>query len=115
MEVSQGVPGIAQQGKKKKKRSIYRSLHHSLKMLGYLEKLQERVLYTGTYSFIYIVRGDGEAPLEMGAYLGELTDELGVDSIQTQAGKIVLQGSQRLAHAVCWSTLTANDFHLKNS
>ena len=51
-----------------------------LKLHSYLERLQENVLYINT-SLIYVVK-DGETPLELGNYLGDLTDELGGDSIQ---------------------------------
>lgn len=50
-----------------------------LKMYDYLERLQERVLYTD--SLIYTVK-EGESPLELGDYLGQLTDELNGDNIQ---------------------------------
>lgn len=46
-----------------------------------MERLQERVLYIDTDSLIYVVR-EGETPLELGNYLGDLTDELGGDTIQ---------------------------------
>ncbi|XP_077361782.1 uncharacterized protein LOC144006673 [Festucalex cinctus] len=52
-----------------------------LKMYAYLERLQSSVLYTDTDSLVYVVK-DGESPLELGDYLGDLTDELGGDSIQ---------------------------------
>ncbi|XP_058243434.1 uncharacterized protein LOC131351826 [Hemibagrus wyckioides] len=52
-----------------------------LKMYDYMERLRERVLYTDTDSLIYVVK-EGEMPLELGNYLGELTDELDGDSIQ---------------------------------
>ncbi|KAM9364765.1 uncharacterized protein KZ484_010936 [Pholidichthys leucotaenia] len=55
--------------------------HVHLKLYGYLEKLQERVLYIDTDSLIYVVK-NGEMPLELGNYLGDLTDELDGDTIQ---------------------------------
>ena len=61
--------------------AAFTTAYTRLKLYGYLEKLQHRVLYTDTDSLIYVVR-DGESPLELGNYLGELTDELGGDTIQ---------------------------------
>ena len=61
--------------------AAFTTAYARLKMYGYLERLQERVLYTDTDSLIYVVK-EGEASLELGAYLGQLTDELGGDSIQ---------------------------------
>ncbi|CAG5950726.1 unnamed protein product [Menidia menidia] len=46
-----------------------------------LERVQEKVLYIDTDSLIYMVK-DGDAPLELGNYLGDLTDELGGDTIK---------------------------------
>ena len=61
--------------------AAFTTAYARLKMYGYLERLQERVLYTDTDSLVYVVK-EGETPLELGAYLGQLTDELGGDSIQ---------------------------------
>ncbi|XP_032426592.1 uncharacterized protein LOC116724909 [Xiphophorus hellerii] len=41
----------------------------------------DKILYIDTDSLIYVVK-DGESPLELGNYLGDLTDELGGDTIQ---------------------------------
>lgn len=61
--------------------AAFTTAYARLKLYSYLEKLQERVLYIDTDSLIYVVR-EGESPLEVGNYLGDLTDELGGDSIQ---------------------------------
>ena len=61
--------------------AAFTTAYAHLKLYGYLEKLQHRVLYIDTDSLIYVVR-DGESPLELGNYLGDLTDELGGDTIQ---------------------------------
>ncbi|GAA6228947.1 uncharacterized protein LOC109143113 isoform X1 [Lates japonicus] len=61
--------------------AAFTTAHARLKLYSYLEKLQERVLYIDTDSLIYVVK-EGETPLELGNYLGDLTDELGGDSIQ---------------------------------
>ncbi|XP_061764740.1 uncharacterized protein LOC133557872 isoform X1 [Nerophis ophidion] len=60
--------------------AAFTTAYARLKMYGYLEGLQERVLYTDTDSLIYTVN-EGEVSLETGSYLGDLTDELGGDSI----------------------------------
>lgn len=49
-------------------------------MYEYLEQLKERVLYTDTDSLVYLVR-NGESELQLGDYLGCLTDELKSDTI----------------------------------
>ncbi|XP_051800711.1 uncharacterized protein LOC127532721 isoform X1 [Acanthochromis polyacanthus] len=61
--------------------AAFTTAHARLKLYSYLEKLQERVLYTDTDSLIYVVK-KGETPLVLGNYLGDLTDELEGDSIQ---------------------------------
>lgn len=57
-------------------RAAFTTAYACLKLCGYLERFQHRILYTDTDSLIYVVR-DGETPLELGNYLGDLTDELG--------------------------------------
>ncbi|TWW60970.1 hypothetical protein D4764_05G0010600 [Takifugu flavidus] len=59
----------------------FTTAHARLKLYSYLEKLQDRVFYIDTDSLIYLVK-EGEKPLELGNYLGDLTDELDGDSIQ---------------------------------
>ena len=61
--------------------AAFTTAHGRLKLYDCLEKLQERVLYIDTDSLIYVVK-EGETPLEVGNYLGDLTDELDSDSIQ---------------------------------
>ncbi|TWW56103.1 hypothetical protein D4764_08G0000900 [Takifugu flavidus] len=61
--------------------SAFTTAHARLKLYSYLEKLQDRVFYIDTDSLIYLVK-EGEKPLELGNYLGDLTDELDGDSIQ---------------------------------
>ncbi len=61
--------------------AAFTTAYARLTMYRYLERLRERVLYTDTNSLIYLVK-EGETPLELGDYLGQLTDELGSDSIQ---------------------------------
>ncbi|XP_024117194.2 uncharacterized protein LOC112138787 [Oryzias melastigma] len=52
-----------------------------LKLYAYLERLQDRVLYMDTDSLIYSAK-EGQPLLELGPYLGDLTDELNGDVIQ---------------------------------
>ncbi|TWW53912.1 hypothetical protein D4764_0165560 [Takifugu flavidus] len=61
--------------------AAFTTAHARLKLYSYLEKLQDRVFYIDTDSLIYLVK-EGEKPLELGNYLGDLTDELDGDSIQ---------------------------------
>jgi hypothetical protein len=56
--------------------AAYTTAQARLKLYSYLEKLNERVLYFDTDSVIYSTK-PGEAQLELGDALGELTDELG--------------------------------------
>ena len=51
-----------------------------LKLLTYLEKVGDRVLYYATDSIIYVSR-PGEYQIPLGDYLGEFTDELDGDFI----------------------------------
>ncbi|KAG8009277.1 Ferric-chelate reductase 1 [Nibea albiflora] len=52
-----------------------------IKLYSYLEQVQENVLYMDTDSLIYVVK-EGDTPLKLGNYLGDLTDELDGDTIQ---------------------------------
>ncbi|CAI5685429.1 unnamed protein product [Oreochromis niloticus] len=61
--------------------AAFTTAYARLKLYEYLEKLQRNVLYTNTDSLIYVVK-EGEEPLELGNYLGDLTDELDGDTIQ---------------------------------
>lgn len=61
--------------------AAFTTAYACLKLYEYLEKLQRNVLYTDTDSLIYVVK-EGEEPLELGNYLGDLTDELNGDTIQ---------------------------------
>ncbi|CAI5679595.1 unnamed protein product [Oreochromis niloticus] len=61
--------------------AAFTTAYARLKLYEYLEKLQRNVLYTDTDSLIYVVK-EGEEPLELGNFLGDLTDELGGDTIQ---------------------------------
>lgn len=61
--------------------AAFTTAHARLRMYGYLERLQGRVLYTDTDSLIYTVK-EGETALPLGKYLGDLTDELDGDTIQ---------------------------------
>ena len=61
--------------------AAFTTAYARLKLYDYLERLQRNVLYTDTDSLIYVVK-DGETPLELGNYLGDLTDELAGDTIQ---------------------------------
>ncbi|KAK2848567.1 hypothetical protein Q5P01_008401 [Channa striata] len=55
--------------------------HTRLKLYSHMEQLERRVLYYDTDSLIYTTR-QGETPLPLGNYLGDLTDELNSDSIK---------------------------------
>lgn len=61
--------------------AAFTTAHARLKLYSYLEQLKERILYIDTDSLIYVVK-NGETPLELGNYLGDLTDELDGDTIQ---------------------------------
>ena len=52
-----------------------------LKLYSYLHRLQEQVLYYDTDSVIYKWK-EGQPQIEIGDYLGEMTDELDGDVIQ---------------------------------
>lgn len=60
--------------------AAFTTAYARLKLYGYLERVGENVLYIDTDSLIYVVK-EGESPLELGNYLGDLTDELGGDTI----------------------------------
>lgn len=51
-----------------------------LKLYAELEKLNEQVLYYDTDSVIYSCK-EGEVKVPTGVFLGQMTDELGGDSI----------------------------------
>lgn len=61
--------------------ATFTTVYAHLKLYGYLEQLQENVLYTDTDSLIYVVK-NGQIPLKLGNYLADLMDELGSDIIQ---------------------------------
>ncbi|XP_034080793.1 uncharacterized protein LOC117551842 isoform X1 [Gymnodraco acuticeps] len=61
--------------------AAFTTAYARLKLYSELEKLQRRVFYYDTDSIIYVTR-QGESPLPMGVYLGDLTDELGGDTIK---------------------------------
>ena len=61
--------------------AVFTTAYARLKLYSELEKLQHRVFYYDTDSIIYVTR-HGETPLPMGVYLGDLTDELGGDTIE---------------------------------
>jgi len=61
--------------------AAFTTAYARLKLYSELEKLQHRVFYYDTDSIIYVTR-PGETPLPMGVYLGDLTDELGGDTIK---------------------------------
>lgn len=73
--------------------AAFTTAYARLKLYDYLERLQHNVLYIDTDSLIYIVK-DGKSPLELGNYLGDLTDELGGDTIQ----EFVAAGPQSYAY-----------------
>ncbi|KAI3374708.1 hypothetical protein L3Q82_021019 [Scortum barcoo] len=60
--------------------ATFTTAYARLKLYGYLERVGENVLYTDTDSLIYVVK-EGDSPLELGNYLGDLMDELGGDTI----------------------------------
>nr|DAC81317.1 TPA_asm: PolB [Larimichthys croaker adintovirus] len=61
--------------------AAFTTAYARLKLYSYLEQVQENVLYMDTDSLIYVVK-EGGAPLKLGNYLGDLTDELDGDTIQ---------------------------------
>ncbi|XP_023194843.1 uncharacterized protein LOC111609654 isoform X1 [Xiphophorus maculatus] len=61
--------------------AAFTTAYARLKLFSCLERVQDKILYIDTDSLIYVVK-DGESPLELGNYLGDLTDELGGDTIQ---------------------------------
>ncbi|KAF7646307.1 hypothetical protein LDENG_00190100 [Lucifuga dentata] len=61
--------------------TTFTTAYAHLKLYGCMEQVQENILYTSTDSLIYMVK-EGETPLELGNYLGDLTDELDGDTIQ---------------------------------
>lgn len=83
--------------------AAFTTAYGRLKLYSYLEQLQERVLYYDTDSIIYVTK-EGERRLDLGNYMGDLTDELDGDSIkefaaagpksyayQTRNNKVVLR------------------------
>ncbi|KAM9741015.1 uncharacterized protein ACNS7B_012259 isoform 1-T1 [Menidia menidia] len=61
--------------------AAFTTAYARLKLYSCLERVREKVLYIDTDSLIYVVK-EGDAPLELGNYLGDLTDELGGDTIK---------------------------------
>ncbi|CAG5896577.1 unnamed protein product [Menidia menidia] len=61
--------------------AAFTTAYARLKLYSCLERVQEKVLYIDTDSLIYVVK-EGDAPLELGNYLGDLTDELAGDTIK---------------------------------
>ncbi|KAM4525040.1 uncharacterized protein PAE49_001105 [Odontesthes bonariensis] len=61
--------------------AAFTTAYARLKLYSCLEQMQEKILYIDTDSLIYVVK-EGETPLKLGNYLGDLTDELGGDTIQ---------------------------------
>ena len=61
--------------------AAFTTAYARLKLYSCLEVMQNKILYIDTDSLIYVVK-KGETPLKLGNYLGDLTDELGGDTIQ---------------------------------
>ncbi|KAL7377691.1 hypothetical protein ABVT39_003179 [Epinephelus coioides] len=61
--------------------AAFTTAYGRLKLYDCLHQLQNRVLYLDTDSLIYVAK-EGEKGLKLGNYLGDLTDELGGDTIQ---------------------------------
>ena len=61
--------------------AAFTTAYAHLKLYSCLELMQDKILYIDTDSLIYAVK-KGETPLKLGNYLGDLTDELGGDTIQ---------------------------------
>jgi len=61
--------------------AAFTTAYARLKLYSCLELMQDKILYIDTDSLIYVVK-KGETPLKLGNYLGDLTDELGGDTIQ---------------------------------
>ena len=60
--------------------AAFTTAYGRLKLYSYLERLQQNILYVDTDSLIYVIK-ENETPLELGNYLGDLTDELRGDTI----------------------------------
>ena len=61
--------------------AAFTTAYARLKLYSCLELMQDKILYIDTDSLIYVVK-KAETPLKLGNYLGDLTDELGGDTIQ---------------------------------
>src|SRR5262249_47508012 len=79
--------------------AAYTTAFARLKLYSYLEKLGERVLYFDTDSVIYTTK-PGEAPLETGEFLGDLTDELGEYGPGAYISDFVSAGPKNYAYQV---------------
>jgi len=66
-----------------------------LHLYGYLDKLQERALYTDTNSVVFIRSRDGAALVEIGDCLGSMTSELKPNEIISE---FVSGGSKNYAY-----------------
>lgn len=53
--------------------AAFTTAYGRLKLYSYLEQLQERVLYYDTDSIIYVTK-EGERRLDLGNYMGDLTE-----------------------------------------
>ena len=62
--------------------ACFTTCHARLKLYSYLHRLQKQVLYYDTDSVIYAQK-EGQPQIETGDYLGDMTDELDGDTIQT--------------------------------
>ncbi|XP_049913668.1 uncharacterized protein LOC126398400 [Epinephelus moara] len=61
--------------------AAFTTAYGRLKLYDYLQQMQNRVLYLDTDSLIYVAK-EGETRLKLGNYLGDLTDELGGNTIR---------------------------------
>jgi len=73
-----------------------------LHLYSYLDRLQERALYTDTDSVVFIQTRDGDALVEIGDCLGAMTSELKPDEIVSE---FVSGGPKKYAYKT-WNSVT---------
>ncbi|KAG5873201.1 hypothetical protein JTB14_013361 [Gonioctena quinquepunctata] len=73
-----------------------------LKLYGYLEQLEKRVLYYDTDSVIYVSR-PGEFAIPTGEFVGDMTDELEKEGLDSYITEFVTGGPKNYSYTL-WST-----------